>query len=161
MSTPVEVVRSFLDENGIPYEPLGDAGFVAELPGTHKLRTNVALMVGAHALTVNAFVARRPDENLAAVHQWLLERNRSMFSVAFAIDRYGDIYLTGKLGLDAVFDLDRILGSVLEAADGAFNVILELGFASAIQREYVWRTSHGESTDHLAAFAHLVETDDA
>lgn len=157
--TPRDTIASYLSANEIEYEDLGTNGFIVTLPGVHKLKTNVALIVGTHALTVNAFVARRPDENVAAVHEWLLERNRSMFSLAFAIDQHGDIYLTAILGLDAVNDLDRILGSVLEYSDGAFNVILELGFASAIKREYVWRTSHGESVDHLAAFAHLIETE--
>jgi len=158
MSDPVEVVRRFLTENEIPYDRLGDHGFVAELAGVHKLKTNVALIVGTHSLTVNAFVARHPDENVEAVHRWLLERNRHLFSVAFSIDQYGDIYLSGVLGLESVHDLDRVLGAVLEYADSAFNIILELGFASAIKREYVWRTSRGESVDNLAMFAHLIET---
>jgi hypothetical protein len=51
--------------------------------------------------------------------------------------------------------VDRLLGQVLEAADGGFNTLLELGFASAIRREYEWRVSRGESTRNLDAFAHL------
>lgn len=155
--TPRDAIGTYLQSNEIEFEELGANGFIVTLPGVHKLKTNVALIVGTYALTVSAFVARRPDENVAAVHEWLLERNRSMFSMAFAIDQHGDIYLSAILGLDAANDLDRILGSVLEYSDGAFNVILELGFASAIKREYVWRASHGESVDHLAAFAHLIE----
>ena len=49
------------------------------------------------------------------------------------------------------------MGSVLEYADGSFNTILELGFASAIRREWQWRVSRGESTANLAAFAHLAD----
>ena len=37
------------------------------------------------------------------------------------------------------------------------DVLLELGFADAIRREWAWRTSRGESTANLAAFAHLTE----
>ena len=48
-----------------------------------------------------------------------------------------------------------MLGQVLEAADGDFNTLLELGFASSIRREYAWRTDRGESTANLAAFEHL------
>jgi hypothetical protein len=57
-------------------------------------------------------------------------------------------------------ELDRILGSVLEYADGSFNTILEMGFASAIRREWEWRTSRGESTANLEAFRHLAEPGD-
>ena len=52
-------------------------------------------------------------------------------------------------------ELDRVMGAVLEYADGSFNTILELGFAGAIRREWQWRISRGESTTNLAAFAHL------
>ncbi len=65
--------------------------------------------------------------------------------------------MTGKLPLAAVTpdEIDRLLGSVLEAADGPFNTLLELGFASAIRKEYAWRVSRGESTRNLDAFTHL------
>jgi hypothetical protein len=150
-------VREFLADSGLDWEPGGPGTFVVTIPGVTKLRTTAALTVGEHALTVNAFVARHPDENHAAVYRWLLERNQRMYAVAFAIDHLGDIYLVGRLPLTAVTvdELDRIVGAVLEYADGSFNTILELGFASAIRREWQWRTSRGEPTDNLAAFAHL------
>jgi hypothetical protein len=47
------------------------------------------------------------------------------------------------------------LGAVAEAADGSFNVILELGFAESIRKEWAWRRSRGESTANLTAFRHL------
>ena len=82
-----------------------------------------------------------------------------MYGVAFAIDHLGDIYLTGKVPLTSLNDdeLDRLLGSALEYSDGAFNTVLEIGFASAIRREWAWRKSRGESTENLAAFEHLID----
>jgi hypothetical protein len=156
-------LRAYLDDAGLDWEAAGEHAFAVTLPGDHKLRTTVALAVGEHALTVNAFVARHPDENHGAVHRWLLGRNRRLYSVAFAIDHLGDIYLVGRLPLATVTaeELDRLLGSVLEYADGSFNTILELGFASAIRREWEWRTSRGESTANLAAFAHLASKPDS
>ena len=53
-------------------------------------------------------------------------------------------------------ELDRVLGQVVEAADGDFNTLLEIGFAGAIQREWDWRVSRGESLANLQAFRHLV-----
>ncbi|MHB1067622.1 MAG: type III secretion system chaperone family protein, partial [Candidatus Nanopelagicales bacterium] len=155
----VEAIRAYLDESGLHWEPGPGSSFVAVLPGEHKLGTTVSLAVGRQAVTVNAFVARHPDENHDAVHRWLLERNRRMYGVAFAIDRYGDIYLVGHLPHPAVTpdELDRVLGCVLEYADGSFNTILGLGFAGAIRREWTWRISRGESTANLAAFAHLAD----
>jgi hypothetical protein len=52
-------------------------------------------------------------------------------------------------------EVDRLLGAVAETSDASFNVILELGFANSIRREWAWRRSRGESTANLAAFEHL------
>ncbi len=159
--TPADAARSvlagWLADSGLEWEEPREGTYVVTLPGERKLRTTTVLAVGDHALTVNAFVARRPDENTAAVHRWLLERNRRMFAVAFAVDHLGDIYLVGRLPLVGVTpdEVDRLLGAVLEYSDGSFNTILEMGFASAIRREWQWRTERGESTANLAAFAHL------
>ncbi len=131
--------------------------FSVTLPGNHKLSTECALEVGEYAVGVRAFVARRPDENHTGVYAWLLERNLRTYGVAFCLDALGDIYLSGKLALEAATgpEIDRWLGSVAEVADDSFNVILDLGFAESIRREWVWRRSRGESTANLAAFRHL------
>ena len=76
----------------------------------------------------------------------------------YAVDQAGDIYLIGRLAHHAVTagELDRVLGQVLEAADGDFNTLLEMGFAASIRREWDWRVARGESLANLAAFRHLV-----
>lgn len=132
---------------------------MVKLPGTRKLSTTVSLIAGRHSLSINAFVIRHPDENEPGVHRWLLERNLKLYGVGYAIDSLGDIYVAGKLPLAAVTpdEIDRLLGSVLEAADGSFNTLLELGFSSAIRKEYAWRVSRGESTRNLDAFSHLTQ----
>lgn len=155
--TAADVLREYLAGSDLEWDQAADNTVVVTLPGERKLRTTVALTLGVHALTINSFVARHPDENHEQVFRWLLERNRRMYAVAFAVDHLGDIYLVGRVPLAAVTldELDRVMGSVLEYADGSFNTILELGFASAIRREWQWRLSRGESTANLAAFAHL------
>ncbi|MGW1468333.1 YbjN domain-containing protein [Streptomyces sp. NPDC002308] len=156
------IIEATLDDAGLEWESPESGNYVVKLPGTRKLSTTCSLLVGKHSLSLNAFVVRHPDENDAAVHRWLLERNLRLFGVSYAVDRLGDIYLVGKLPLSVVTpdELDRLLGVVLEAADGAFNTLLELGFASAIRKEYAWRVSRGESTRNLDAFAHLTRRTD-
>ena len=151
------VLRSSLAATDLVWEEPEPDHFVVTLPGEHKQRTTCSLVVGAHALSVNAFVARHADENHEQLFRWLLERNVRMYGVAFALDRLGDVYLVGRLPLHAVTpeEVDRLLGAVLEYADSAFDVILSTGFASAIRREYAWRVRAGEPTDSLAAFDHL------
>ncbi|MYU25078.1 YbjN domain-containing protein [Streptomyces sp. SID8352] len=152
-------VEDALKDAGLEWEGPEPGTFVVSLPGIRKLSTAVSLRIGRHSLSLNAFVIRHPDENEAAVHRWLLERNLRLYGVGYAVDRLGDIYVTAKLPLAAVTaeEVDRLLGQVLEAADGSFNTLLEMGFASAIRKEYAWRTSRGESTRNLDAFRHLVE----
>ncbi|MGW1844705.1 YbjN domain-containing protein [Streptomyces sp. NPDC001966] len=153
------VIEATLQDAGLEWESPAPGDYVVKLPGTRKLSTTCSLRVGRHSLSLNAFVVRHPDENDAAVHRWLLERNLRLFGVSYAIDGLGDIYLVGKLPLSVVTpqELDRLLGTVLEAADGSFNTLLELGFASAIRKEYEWRVSRGESTRNLDAFTHLTQ----
>ncbi|MFI9235976.1 YbjN domain-containing protein [Streptomyces cinnamoneus] len=157
MSDAKTTVERTLDEAGLEWESPSDGTYVVKLPGTRKLSTTVSLVVGNHSLSVNAFVVRCPDENHEAVHRWLLERNTKLYGLAYAVDRLGDVYLVGRLPLAAVTpqEVDRILGTVLEHADGSFNTLLEMGFASAIRKEYAWRTSRGESTRNLDAFTRL------
>jgi hypothetical protein len=154
-----DVIRQVLTENGLDFVEDKPGEFVADLPGERKLKTTVVLTVGSQALTVHAFVARRPDENHEAVYRWLLERNLKMYGVAFAVDHLGDIHLDGRIPLHAVTptEVDRLLGAVLEYADSSFNTILEMGFASSIRKEYEWRLSRGESTRNLDAFKGWLE----
>ena len=156
-ATVANQLAELLEAEGLEHERPEPTRFVIVLPGRAKLRTTVSMAVGPQALTINAFVARRPDENAEAVYRWLLQQNTRLFGIAFALDSLGDIYLAGKVpvvGLGTE-DLDRLLGAVLRASDESFNTILRLGFASAIRRERAWRESRGESVANLAAFDDL------
>ena len=158
-STALDVVRVHLQSAGVTFTEPAPGTFAVSLPGVHKLNTVASLVVGAHSLTINAFVVRHPDENAAGLHKWLLERNRRLNAVSYAIDQFGDVYLVGRLPNEAVTGkaVDAILGAVLEYADGDFNTMLEIGFATSIRKEWQWRLSRGESTANLTAFRHLAD----
>lgn len=157
--TVAELIRSTLDERDLEWDRTGEWSYVAVLPGTRKYRTNCNLIVGEHALRIEAFVMRQPDENRERLWEWLLQRNATMYGVAFAVDKVGDVYLTGRVALHAVTadELDRLLGSVLRYVDDSFNTMLEIGFGTSIRREYEWRVKRGESLENLKAFSHLFE----
>lgn len=150
-----------LDDAELTYQRTGEGGFLVTLPGTHKLATMCWLVAGEHALLVEAFVMRHPDENREQVYDFLLQRNARMYGVAFSVDQLGDIYLVGRLPLHSVTagEIDRLLGSVLSYADENFDPLLELGFASSIRREWAWRTKRGESLANLQAFARFADPD--
>jgi hypothetical protein len=156
---PKAIIEDFLESHDLEFDRSNEKTFLITLPGEKKLQTHVALVIGDHSLSINAFVIRKPDENAEKVHEWLLQQNSSMYSVAFAVNELGDIYLVGRLPLNAVTDveIDRILGAVLQYSDSSFNPLLEIGFSSAIRREWAWRVSRGESLANLKAFEHLIK----
>ena len=153
----IREIRAELSELDLDWAESAPGLFTVSLPGTRKLVTECALLMGKHGMNVRAFVARDPDENHAGVYRWLLERNLKLHGICFAVDALGDIYLTGSVPVELVTraQVDRLLGAVAEAADDSFNVILELGFAESIRQEWAWRRSRGESTANLAAFTQL------
>ena len=162
MTDAATAIRSALDNGEITYEETEPGSFFVTLPGTHKLATHCWLVVGKHSVLVEAFVVRKPDENVEEFQRFLLRRNARMYAVAFSTDPAGDVYLVGRLplgGLDEE-EVDRILGSVLQYADESFDTLLEIGFASSIRREWAWRLKRGESTANLQAFARFAKPDD-
>src|SRR3954470_19599519 len=140
-----ELIPAVCAERELPCEPTGSASFAVTLPGTHKLKTVCNLIVGEHSLRIEAFVMRQPDENREQLWAWLLQRNARMYAVAFSIDEVGDVYLMGRVSLAAIDadELDRLLGSVLTYADESFDPMLEIGFGTAIKREWDWRGQGG------------------
>ena len=154
-------IAAALDDAELTYDSPGEGQFFVTLPGTHKLATPCWLVAGRHALLVEAFVCRKPDENVEEFHRFLLRRNAKTYAVSFAVDAAGDVYLVGRLPLHAVTaeEVDRLLGSVLQYADESFDRLLEIGFAGSIRREWVWRQKHGMPTANLQAFARFADPD--
>lgn len=153
-----EIVRATLVDAEVPFEESGSDTFVVTLPGTKKRTITCSLSIGDYSLVVNAFVMRAPDENEGAVYKYLLEQNSRTYGVHFSLNSQGDIFLVGRLPLGAVnpAEVDRLLGAVMEFSESHFDQLLELGFASAIRREWAWRIERGESLENLAAFKHLI-----
>jgi hypothetical protein len=159
MTSPAGVIEAVLADQDLEWQRLDDATFAVALPGEKRLKTACILTVGNHALEIEAFVMRAAEENRERVYEWLLQRNARMYAVSWAIDSTGDVYLIGRLPLNAVTpdEIDRILGCVLEYADGSFNTLLEMGFGSSIRREWAWRVKNDLPRANLAAFADFAQ----
>jgi hypothetical protein len=155
-----EQIAKALAELEVPHTRRDEGQFLVTLEGENRLTTPTWLLVREQTVFVQAFVCRQPDENHEGVYRFMLQRNARLYGVHYALDRVGDIHLIGRIPFAAVSadELDRVLGQVLEAADGDFNTFLELGFAESIKREYAWRTDRGESIANLKAFEHLFAT---
>ena len=157
-----KLIEQVCADRELPVEKTAEHSYAITLPGTHKLKTTCNLIVGEHALRVEAFVMRQPDERREDLWTWLLQRNARMYGVAFAVDGVGDVYLMGRVSLHAIneAELDRLLGAVLTYADESFDSMLEIGFGSAIRREWAWRVKRGESLANLKAFEHFAARND-
>ena len=155
------VIESALAEFGLGYENPRPGAYLVKLAGQHKLATMTWLVAGTHSLHVEAFFCRQPDENHAAFYRFLLERGARMYGVHFALDPLGDVYLVGRQPLAGLStaEIDRLLGCVLSYSDDNFDAALELGFGSAIRREWAWRVSRGENLANLRAFARFADPD--
>jgi Putative bacterial sensory transduction regulator len=154
-----KVIEAALTEIGVTFESPRPGSYLVKLEGQHKLATMAWLIVGAHSLNVEAFFCRQPDENHARFYRFLLERNGRMYGVHFALDTVGDVYLVGRLPIEAVTpgEIDRLLGCVLSYSDENFDAALEIGFATSIRKEWEWRAKRGESLANLRAFARFAD----
>ncbi len=165
MTTPAacddasRVIERALTQANLTFENPQPGAYLVKLAGQHKLATMTWLIVGAHSLHLEAFFCRQPDENHARFYRFLLERNGRMFGVHFALDPVGDVYVVGRLPLQAVTadEIDRLLGCVLSYSDDNFDTALEIGFGSSIRKEWAWRVKRGESLANLRAFARFAD----
>ena len=154
-ATVSATVEAYLRDSGHDWERgARDDEFVVSLPGEKKLKTVTSLVVSDTGVSASAFVVRNPDENHEELYRFLLRRNLRLPGLAYAVDKAGDVYATGRLplgGVDAA-SLDQLLGVVLVAADEPFNELLVMGFLTSMRKEWEWRVSRGESLRNLEAF---------
>jgi Putative bacterial sensory transduction regulator len=134
-------VASFLEEEGVSAEAIGDGRWFVRLAGERKLGIGVHLVVGDRTMRVESFFMRAPEEQHARLYHDLLLRQASSYVLRFTLDENDDLFLVGQVPLRAVTpdEVDRVLGSLLELADGAYLPSVETGFASSIAAERAWR----------------------
>ncbi|MGO1948210.1 MAG: YbjN domain-containing protein [Mycobacteriaceae bacterium] len=159
----LQQLTDLLDTAEVDYEVAGGEGdpskgeaAVVVLPGERRLKTNALFIPQDGMFRVEAFVCRAVEEAHAEVYRLLLQHNRKAIGVHYTLDNNNDIYLAGQFSdTTSAQDVQRVLGQILELADGDFNHILELGFETSIRREWEWRLDRGEPTKNLEAFQRL------
>lgn len=62
--------------------------------------------------------------------EWLLKRNRSLYTVHFAVGPDGDVYLMGRTPIEDLDEarLDWVLGEIYEATETWFQPAVRLAF---------------------------------
>jgi hypothetical protein len=117
-------------------DPLERRWYV-RLKGEDKEVTTVWLTLRERTLHHEAYVLPAPEENHAAVYEYVLRANLRLYGMAFAIGPEDAIYLRGQVPLAWLDDaeLDRIVGSSWQWSEDYFRPALRLAFASHFARQ--------------------------
>lgn len=143
MAGTADVVDRYLRDREIRHEHPTDTDWVLLLRGEKKHAITVILALRERTLALESFFMRRPVENHDEIYAMLLRANMRTYGVRFALDDLDDIFIVGRLPLEAVTEdeLDRLLGAVLTTADEMFMPAIEVGFASYLARDLAWRAA--------------------
>lgn len=111
---------------------LPERRWYVRMRGEEKEFTTVWLTLGQRTLRYETYVMPAPEENEAALFEFLLRRNESLVGAHFSVGAEDAVYLRGELPLVALTEdeLDRIIGSLYAYVERYFRAALQIGFAS-------------------------------
>lgn len=100
--------------------------------GEEKSVFTVWFMLRQRSLFVETYFMPAPEQQHAAVYEYLLRRNLRMFGVKFSIGNEDAVYLTAEIHNDDVTpdELDRLLGTAYLETEQSFRPAMRLGFGS-------------------------------
>ena len=110
----------------------GEPRWYVRMVGEEKDFTTVWLTLGQRTLRYETYVMPAPEENQAAVMEFLLRRNDQLVGAHFSIGAEDALYLRGEVPDVAVTadEIDRVLGTVYTTVEATFRPLLRLAFAS-------------------------------
>lgn len=93
--------------------------------------TTIWFTIGQRTVGYEAFLLPEPPRNRADAFRLCLARNQTSWPVAIALDRQGDLSVSGRIPLESLTAaaLDQAVGSVYEIVELTFRPLLEIGFA--------------------------------
>lgn len=115
----------------IDRDPEVDRWYV-RLRGEARDFVAVWLTVGDYTLRYEVYFMPAPEEQPAALYEFLLRRNQRLYAMRFSIGPEDAVYLTGQLPLAAIdeAELDRVVGSAYTYVEQWFRPAMRLGFGS-------------------------------
>ncbi len=110
----------------------GEPRWYVRMIGEEKDFTTVWFTLGQRTLRYETYVLPAPEENQAAVMEFVLRRNDHLVGAHFSIGAEDALYLRGEIPDTAVTadELDRVLGTVYTTVESNFQPLLRLAFAS-------------------------------
>ena len=111
---------------------LGEPRWYVRMVGEETDFTTVWLTLGQRTLRYETYVMPAPEENRAAVMEFVLRRNDQIIGAHFSIGAEDALYLRGEVPDTAVTadEIDRVLGTVYTTVEATFRPLLRLAFAS-------------------------------
>ena len=102
------------------------------LRGEERDFVAVWLTVGDYTLRYETYFMPAPEEQPAALYEFLLRRNARLYGMRFSIGPEDAVYLTGQVRLAAVDEdeLDRLVGTAYAAVEQWFRPAMRLGFGA-------------------------------
>ena len=145
MPGPADTITAYLADRDVQNQRVSVTDWAIQLKGEKRLSITVLLALRERTLQIESFFLRRPHENHADLYRLLLRTNMRLYGIRFAIDDLGDVYLVGRIPIEAVTEeeLDRLLGAILTNSDELFMPAIEVGFASYLERDMAWRAAQG------------------
>jgi hypothetical protein len=142
---PAATITAYLADRDVHNQRVSDTDWAIQLKGEKKLSITVLFALRERTLQIESFFIRRAHENHADLYRLLLRMNTRLYGVRFALDDLGDVYLVGRIPVEAVTEeeLDRVLGAILQTSDELFMPAIEIGFASYLERDMAWRAAQG------------------
>lgn len=112
--------------------PFGEPRWYVRMIGEEKDFTTVWLTLGQRMLRYETYVMPAPEENQAAVMEFVLRRNDHIVGAHFSVGAEDALYLRGELPDTTVTadELDRVLGTLYTTVEANFRPLLRLAFAS-------------------------------
>ena len=110
----------------------GEPRWYVRMIGEEKDFTTVWLTLGQRMLRYETYVMPAPEENEAAVMEFVLRRNHQLVGAHFSVGAEDALFLRGELPDTAVTadELDRVLGTLYTTVEANFRPLLRLAFAN-------------------------------
>jgi len=124
-----EVVQAV--ERGEP----GQFRWYVRLSGEEKSTYTIWFTLRQRSLFFETYLMPAPEENHAALFEFLLRSNGELHGMAFCIGAEDGVFIAGHVPVDAVDadELDRITGSIYAYVERFFGPAMRMGFASKFE----------------------------
>jgi hypothetical protein len=100
--------------------------------GVDKEFTTIWLTLGQRTLRYETYVMPAPEERHAELFEHLLRRNERLTGARYSVGLEDAVYLRGEVFVEHVdrIVVDRIVGTLYDEVERAFQGLLRIGFAS-------------------------------